>query len=377
MERQSVSFSSAFLKRPPASQLGFLQGAWGALLFAAGALTCATAWAFLPAAAIAILFGVALFRLIRQDLGRIETQFKQQAAEQIEAVNTKLHDWKQFRDVPLDIIHRSEEEFQEVVARTEEAVVGAVRSFRQIAIRARQESEVALRTLGGKNNGRDRSVQSLLATAEETMKHLVGRMARAASHSATVSQKALTQIGAGGESLEEIHGILGVLEEIEFIAEQTKLLGLNAAIEAARAGEEGRGFSVVAEEVRKLSERSQKAASNIRGMVEEFLRRLDDISSSLKSVTLVNQEEAQQSETEAALLMREIVASGEAMGEAVASLSRQGEEISREISEVVVRLQFQDITRQTLERIRTNLQELHQTLEGGMPREDQERGMQL
>ncbi|MBQ0052687.1 MAG: hypothetical protein KBT11_11595 [Treponema sp.] len=232
------------------------------------------------------------------------------------------------------------------------------------------------------------STEEMSATMEQ-MTSNIRQTADNAAKTSEIANMASAKGEAGGmaveESVEAVKTIAEKIAIIEDIAGQTNMLALNAAIEAARAGEAGKGFAVVASEVRKLAERSQKAAAEISEisantlntaekagkLIKEVVPDIEHTSQLIEEIATASREQdngAQQVST-AIIQMDTVVQQNASAAEQMAAMA---EELSSEAQKLVETISFfktRTFDQATLNSTEIELDEIHTTADSALSQE--------
>ena len=237
----------------------------------------------------------------------------------------------------------------------EESTIALAQRFADIS----QRLSASIAHMDGSSGSENQSLIALLQEAQKDLDSIIAGLRKALENKGMLL-KEITALSSHTEALQRM------AKDVGDIANQTNLLALNAAIEAARAGEAGRGFAVVADEVRKLSTLSGETGKKIGTTV-------DTVNTAIAHSLSVSQNYAEQDEA----LVRD---SSEVIGNVVSRFSRAATDltessmrmreesmtIGHEIADVLVALQFQDRVSQVLNHVNQDLKKLQTNIEGGL-----------
>jgi len=247
----------------------------------------------------------------------------------------------------LGLIPQIQKQMATVINHTETSAIEIGDKVRFIYEKAQgnllESNEINKQFSGGTSEGEDKlSLSGVITVALKLLQDMTEMLDENSKLNAHYSQSIQT-------ILENTATINKITEDIQYISDQTNLLALNAAIEAARAGEHGRGFSVVAEEVRKLSDRTNQASNDITQIVGKVNDSVGAISKSLNENRVKTENKKDSVDRAVKSLLTTAKESTEVFSKLVDSSVVSSKSVAHNIDHIILSLQFQDITKQEIE----------------------------
>ena len=251
---------------------------------------------------------------------------------QLNVLSRVMTAWQQQIQVASDLIQHN--------------IEGLIKPFNDMTSRMRQENQASLSLFGA-----DNSDSVMTRTLDETQVKLASVID--AFHSGLTHKAELQHtIDDLAQYMDEMKKMAGA---VQVLASQTNLLALNAAIEAARAGEAGRGFAVVADEVRTLSGKSGETGRDIG-------KKIEAITAAIQATINAAERLVQHDESNLQLLDRSVNEVTERLGEEINLLHDAGHrlhllscETENNIEQIIIKLQFQDRVNQILYHLQTDM----------------------
>jgi methyl-accepting chemotaxis protein len=232
-------------------------------------------------------------------------------------------------------------DLQQIQALVSDATATLQQSFQGLNDRTARQSELVggmismMRDTGGEHM----AMSGFAEETDEVLRYFVDYVVNTSANSMAMVERIDDMV----EHMARADQLLG---DVKVIADQTNLLALNAAIEAARAGEAGRGFAVVADEVRKLSKRSDRFNDEIRQVIGESMNAIDAARAAIAKLASQDMNFAIQAKTRVNDMLEHLTRMNQSVETTLDSVSDISAEVNGMVGDAVRSLQFEDIVTQ-------------------------------
>ena len=271
-----------------------------------------------------------------------EPQPKESSSATNTSVNDLIHEVNSIEIAETDGVRDEVNRVKSLIA---DSVTEMSNSFSMLNEIARQQENIVSEIINRSSSGEGRESINIKEFAERTgslMEHFIEIMV-------TISRQSIETVYHIDDMTEYLDGIFKLIDDAKSIADQTNLLALNAAIEAARAGEAGRGFAVVADEVRSLSIRSTNFNDQIKERVDETKHAIARVRETVGDMASKDMNETITAKEEVNKLLKDISDMNEFFNLRVNDVAALSVEVNNAVGSAVRSLQFEDIARQALQ----------------------------
>ena len=300
-------------------------------------LLTSVVWQFLPKNATA------------KNAQQAQTAMELSAASTESQQVTELH--RQTHTYLSEQLDHLDNENQQVISLVQEAVGQLSESFHGM----QESSETQQQLLNSlvEHGDQGQSFSDFVQQTEELLDYFVETVLDISKDSMYLTHRL-------DDMTEKVDGVTNLLDDVKEIATQTNLLALNAAIEAARAGEAGRGFAVVADEVRKLSQKSDDFSDEISRITDEVRETLLSAHDIVNRVVSRDMNVSLESKKQVDGMSSQMASMNQKQQEVIEEAGQVSERISYLVNQAVQSLQFEDMTTQLSEHIQKRLEAVNE-----------------